>query len=81
MLPPFLLIPIAGLVADRFSRKTIMIVSDLLRVLIVLGFLMVDSAAEAWLVYLLTALQFSISTARRISCSQIRWGVLRGPPC
>ncbi|MBV7338622.1 MFS transporter [Chloroflexi bacterium TSY] len=62
MLPPFLLSPIAGLVADRFSRKTIMIISDLLRVLIVLGFLLVDSAAEAWLVYLLTALQFSIST-------------------
>lgn len=62
MVPPFLFGPVAGLVADRVNRKAIMIISDLLRVAIVLGFLLVDSAGEAWLVYLLTAAQFTIST-------------------
>lgn len=62
MLPPFLFAPVAGLVADRLNRKLIMIVSDLLRVGIVLGFLLVDSPSEAWLVYGLTALQFVVAT-------------------
>ena len=62
MLPPFLFSPLAGLVADRLNRKMVMIVSDLLRVGIVLGFLLVDSPSEAWLVYGLTALQFVIAT-------------------
>src|SRR5215470_13499701 len=42
LLPTFFIGPIAGVVADRISRKTIMIVSDLLRGVIVLGFLLVD---------------------------------------
>jgi MFS family permease len=37
LLPIFLAGPLAGVVADRFSRKTIMVVSDLTRVVLVLG--------------------------------------------
>lgn len=60
--PSFFFGPIAGVVADRFSRQKIMIVSDLLRALVVLGFLFVRSADQLWLVYVLTVLQLGLST-------------------
>src|SRR5215217_8323459 len=41
-LPPFLLSPVAGVVADRFARRKILIFSDVLRACVVLGFLLVD---------------------------------------
>ena len=39
LLPIFLAGPLAGVVADRFNRRTIMLVSDLLRAALVLGLL------------------------------------------
>ena len=60
-IPPFLLSPIAGVMADRFNRKTILIVTDLLRFFVVLGFLFIHSAEQAWLIYALTIVQFCIS--------------------
>lgn len=61
-LPPFLLGPIAGVVADRFDRRKVLIVSDVLRAVIVLGFLFVDRPERLWLLYVLTVLQFSVSS-------------------
>lgn len=61
-IPTTFLGPAAGVVADRFSRKTIMIVSDLLRVFIVLGFLLVRRPEHVWLVYVLALAQESIWT-------------------
>ncbi|HLF01662.1 MAG TPA: MFS transporter [Anaerolineales bacterium] len=61
-LPPFLLGPWAGVVADRFNRKWVLIVSDLLRAVIVLGFLWVDRPERAWLLFALSVLQFSVSS-------------------
>ena len=70
-IPTSFLGPAAGVIADRFSRKTIMIVSDLLRVLIVLCFLLVKRPEHVWLVYILALVQESIWTfydpARRAS--------------
>lgn len=60
-LPPFLLSPVAGVVADRFDRRVVLIVSDLLRAGIVMCFLLVDRPERLWLLYLLTVLQFSVS--------------------
>jgi len=61
-LPPFLLGAVAGVVADRFDRRKILIVSDVLRAAIVLGFLWVDRPERLWLLYVLTILQFSVSS-------------------
>jgi len=51
----FLLSPVAGVVADRVSRKVIMISADLARAGLALGFLLVTSADRVWLAYVLTA--------------------------
>ena len=61
-LPPFLLGPVAGVVADRFDRRKVLILSDILRAGVVLGFLLVDRPERLWLLYVLTVLQFSVST-------------------
>ncbi|MDX1522525.1 MAG: MFS transporter, partial [Anaerolineae bacterium] len=61
LLPPFVLTPVVGVVADRFNRRLILLVSDLLRFFIVLGFLLVRTEADIWLLYTLTVVQLSIS--------------------
>jgi len=60
--PSFLFGPLSGVVADRFSRQRIMIISDLLRAVVVLGFLFVRSADQLWIIYVLTVLQLGLST-------------------
>ncbi|MDJ0836915.1 MAG: MFS transporter [Acidobacteriota bacterium] len=54
MLPPGLMGPFAGVVADRFSRKTIMIVSDLARFVLVLGYFLVPLFPNAAVPMVLT---------------------------
>ena len=61
MLAPFLISPIAGVVADRYNRKHILILADILRALIVLGFLWVREPQHVWLLYTLTAMQLALS--------------------
>ncbi len=60
-LPPFLLGPIAGVIADRFDRRKVLVLSDVLRAGIVLCFLLVSRPEHLWLLYVLTILQFSVS--------------------
>jgi MFS family permease len=63
--------PAAGVFADRFSRKTIMITCDVLRIFIVLGFLLVKKPEHVWIVYTLALIQESVwsfyDPARRAS--------------
>ena len=61
LLPIVLVSPIAGVVVDRVSRKTVMIVSDLLRCVVVLGFLLVEDRDTLWLVYALVIVEISLS--------------------
>ena len=61
-LPSFVFGPISGVLADRFSRRSIMIISDLLRALVVLGFLFVRRADQLWMIYVLTVMQLGLST-------------------
>ena len=60
--PSFLVGSLSGVVADRFSRRSIMIVSDLLRAVVVLGFLFVRRADQLWIIYFLTVVQLALST-------------------
>ncbi len=60
-LPLFLFSPIAGVLADRYSRKAIMIVADILRAATVISFLLIRSPDQLWMLYALTTLQFILS--------------------
>ena len=48
--------PLAGVLLDRFDRQRIMIMSDLVRAVVALGFLIVLSGHRVWLLYLFSAL-------------------------
>jgi len=61
LLPFVLISPISGVVVDRISRRKVMIVSDLLRVSVVLSFLIVKGPEDLWLVYTLTILETSLA--------------------
>ena len=56
LLPFAFLSPIAGAFVDRFSRRQVMIFSDLFRALAALIFLLITSAKNLWIAYLATAL-------------------------
>ncbi|MDT4969463.1 MAG: hypothetical protein QOJ64_4200 [Acidobacteriota bacterium] len=43
--------PVAGAFVDRWSRRTVMIVSDLARAVVALGFLLVDGPEDLWIAY------------------------------
>jgi len=62
LLPQFFVGPLAGVVADRFNRKTIMIWADVLRGLLVFGFLFVERADQVWIVYALSAIEIILSS-------------------
>ena len=61
MLAPFLVSPLAGVFSDRYNRKRLLIGADLARGVIVLGFLLVRSTEQVWLLYVLTAIQLAFS--------------------
>ena len=51
VLPLTFIGPTAGVVNDRVSRKRVMIVSDLVRMVVVLAMLLVRSRSTVWLIY------------------------------
>jgi MFS family permease len=50
-LPFSLLTPIAGTLADRMSRRTLMLVTDVARAFVALLFLLADGPEDLWIVY------------------------------
>ena len=60
-LPVFIMSPFAGVLADRFERRTIMVLTDVLRAVTVLCFLFVRTPDQLWLLYALTSTQFVLS--------------------
>ncbi len=56
LLPFSLMSPIAGTFVDRFSRRKVMIFTDLARVFVALSFLLVTGAENLWIAYIATAL-------------------------
>ncbi len=61
-LPSAVLGPLAGVVADRFRRKTILVLCDLARCLLVLCYLLAGRMELIWLIYLLAFVQESLWT-------------------
>jgi predicted MFS family arabinose efflux permease len=76
-LPPLIVSPLAGVLLDRFDRKRLLVISDVARMLIVLGFLLVSSADRLWLIYLFTILQYSFSAIFEPGRSALMPSVLR----
>jgi MFS family permease len=56
MVPFTLFAPLAGAFVDRWSRRMVMIVSDIARVAVAFGFLLVRRPEDLWIAYLCTAL-------------------------
>ncbi len=63
LLPWVVASPFAGLLVDRVDRKRILIGADLLRAVIVLGFLWIDAPGEVAWIYVLTVLQVTAGAA------------------
>ena len=62
LLPIFVMSPFAGVLADRFERRAIMIFTDITRAATVLCFLFVREPGDIWLLYVLTVAQFVLSS-------------------
>lgn len=63
LLPLALASPVAGVLVDRFDRRRLMIGTDLLRAVLVLGFLFVRDAGDLWLLYALASAQIAVGAA------------------
>jgi MFS family permease len=61
-LPQLLFGLLAGVMVDRWNRRRVMIASDLLRAVLVLGFLAVTTEDRLWLLYLIAFVQSSVGT-------------------
>ena len=61
MLAPFVIAPVAGICADRYNRKYLLIITDIARGFIVFGFLFVREESDIWLLYTLATLLFAVS--------------------
>src|SRR5882724_9027195 len=56
LVPFTLFAPLAGAFVDRWSRRTVMIVTDLARVLVALLMLLVHAPGDLWIAYICTIL-------------------------
>jgi MFS family permease len=57
VIPQVLVAPAAGVLHDRLSRKKLMIISDIVRVFVVLAMLLIRTPEMVWLVYVLLPIE------------------------
>jgi MFS family permease len=57
----FVMSPVAGLLADRLDRRRLMVVADLARAVLCLGFLLVRGESTVWLIFPLLAVMATFS--------------------
>src|SRR5262249_52481859 len=60
-LAPFIVTPFAGVLVDRYNRKYLLVIMDLLRGAIVMCFLLARRPEDAWLIYLISFRQLALS--------------------
>jgi MFS family permease len=61
-IPPLTIGLVAGTYVDRIDRRRIMLVSDTVRAVVVLGFVLVGTTDQLWLLYVLAFVQATIGT-------------------
>lgn len=61
-LPAIAVGPISGVLADLLDRKKLMIAMDLIRAILVLGYLLVSRADQIWAIYLIAAFEVAMAT-------------------
>ena len=76
-IPWFLMTPLAGHVADRFSRRRLMVVADVARGFIVAGLLLVRGKSDISLIYLLLGLEILFASIFEPARSAILPNVVR----
>ncbi|MED1601958.1 MFS transporter [Alkalihalophilus marmarensis] len=54
MIPFLILAPIGGMLADRFSKKSLLFTVDLIRVPMVMSLLLIQDPSNIWLIYVIT---------------------------
>ncbi|MFI5227255.1 MAG: MFS transporter [Candidatus Limnocylindrales bacterium] len=60
--PAIVVGPVAGVFVDRWERRRVMLASDLIRAAIVLGFAVVQSTDQLWLLYALAVAHATVGT-------------------
>ncbi|HEY0739062.1 MAG TPA: MFS transporter [Herpetosiphonaceae bacterium] len=61
ILPRVLLAPVAGVFVDRWDRKRVMVISDIIRGVVLLSLLFVQSTDLLWIVYLVALVMSSVA--------------------
>ncbi len=77
-LPSFLFGPVAGVVADRFNRKIVLVSADVLQTVVGFAFLVVAATESLLLLYILTTIQFCLSSFFEPARAAILPNVIRG---
>jgi len=62
MLPWAVVAPVAGVIVDRFDRRRLMLGADLVRAVVVLGFLLIDEPSDVPWLYVLIAAQVIVGS-------------------
>lgn len=70
-LPQLLLSPLAGVFVDRLDRKRLMIASDLIRAALVACYVLVNTADQVWIIYLLAFAESAVSQFFRPSVTAV----------